>query len=104
MTIFVSRHLTQTEYSVLTTEAVIVSLLTGMYTRVWLAAGLRRRVLLESGRVNRIQFVVLSTMGHHFVGVRADELTLQTVKMRRFVLAFSCVHTVKLISKFLRRN
>lgn len=74
MSKFMSCHLAETEYSVLTAEAVIVRLFSRMCARVWLTASLGRRVLLETGCVNRVQFLMLPSMSHYFIRIRAHEI------------------------------
>ncbi len=50
------------------------------------ATVLRRREFLESGCKDRVCFLVLATMSHHFVGIRADKITFEAMEMRGFIL------------------
>lgn len=84
--VLVRRHLGQAEHRVLAAQAVIVRLLAGVHATARLAARLRRRELLEARGHDRVQLLVLAPVRHHLVGVRAHELALQTVEVRRLVL------------------
>lgn len=85
--VLVRRHLGQPEHGVLAAETVVVGLFAGVHATAGLAARLCRRELLEARGHDRVQFLVLAPVRHHFVGVRAHELALQTMEMRRLVLA-----------------
>jgi len=47
---------------------------------------LRWRELLEARRHDGVKLLMLATMGHYLIGVRAHEFTFEAVKVRRFVL------------------
>lgn len=79
-------HLRQAEHGVLTTQTMVMRLFSGMHATTRLTACLRWCELLETRGHDRIQFLVLTSVRHHFVGVRAYELALETMEMRRFVL------------------
>lgn len=83
--VLVSGHLGQAENGEAALEAVVVCLLVGVRAAVD-AAVLRRRELLESGGQDRVGFLVLPPVGHHFVRVRAHKVALETVEVRRFIL------------------
>lgn len=83
--VLVSGHLGQDENGEAALEAVVVCLLVGVRAAVD-AAVLRRRELLESGGQDRVGFLVLPPVGHHFVRVRAHKVALETVEVRRFIL------------------
>lgn len=87
VSVFVRSHLRQAEHGVLTAQTVVMRLFSGVHATARLTAGLGRCELLETRGHDRVQFLVLAPVRHHFVGVRAHELALQTVKMRRFVLS-----------------
>ena len=89
MPILVSLHLGQAEDGVLTLCAVVVGLLPVMAAPVD-QAKLGRSVLLKSGRVDRVQLLVLATVGHHLVGVGAVVVALEAVKMAARFLGVSC--------------
>lgn len=88
--VLVGRHLRQTQHGVLTAQAVVVRLFARVHATARLAARLGRRELLETRGHDGVQFLVLAPVRHHLVGVRAHELALQTVEMRRFVLTSAC--------------
>lgn len=50
------------------------------------SAGLTGSEFLKASRGDTVQLRVLPPMSHHFVGVRADEVALQTVEVRCLVL------------------
>lgn len=57
--------------------------------RVWAAVYatvLRRRKFLKSSSKDRVGFLVLATVGHHFVCICTDKVALKTMKVRRFIL------------------
>lgn len=89
VSILVRRHLTQAHHCVLTVQTVVVRLLAGMYT-ISLGAGLRGGELLKSSSHDGVEFLVLPPVCHHLVSVRADEITLETVEVRGFVLSGTC--------------
>jgi hypothetical protein len=89
--VLVGRHLGQAEHGVLAAQAVVVRLLARVHATAGLAARLRRGELLEPGGHDRVEFLVLAPVRHHFVGVGAHELALETVEVRRLVLAGTCV-------------
>lgn len=84
------RHLGQSQDGVLAAQAVVVRLLARVHATAWLTAGLRRRELLEARGHDGVELLVLASVSHHLVGVRAHELALETVEVRRLVLAGTC--------------
>lgn len=57
--------------------------------RVWAAVDatvLRRREFFKSSSKDRVGFLVLATVGHHFVCICTDKVALETMKVRRFIL------------------
>lgn len=86
--VLVRRHLRQAQHRVLALEAVVVRLLRVVVAALD-AAVLRRRVLLEAGRIDAVQLGVLPPVRHHLVGVRAHELALEAVEVRSLVAAAS---------------
>jgi len=89
----VCRHLRQTEHGVLTAQTVVVGLFARVHATARLAARLGGRELLEARGHDRVQFLMLAPVRHHLVGVRAHELALETVEVRRLVLAGACDET-----------
>ena len=75
MSVFVSFHLRQTQDCILTFSAVVMSLLAVVRTP-GRGAVLGRRELLEARREDAVQLLMLSAMGHNFVGVSAVVVTL----------------------------
>lgn len=90
MPVLVRRHLGQPEHGVLTAQTVIVRLFARVHATARLSASLCGRELLEARGHDRVQLLVLPPVRHHFVGVRAHELALETVEVRRLVLAGTC--------------
>lgn len=86
VTVLVRSHLTETEHCVLTTQAVVVRLLLAMNARVGRTARLRRCELFEPGGHDGVQLLVVSAVCDHFVRVRTDKVTLQTVEMGCLIL------------------
>ncbi len=78
----------EAEDCVLTLCAVVVCLLAVVAAAVD-EADLRGRVLLESGRVDRVKLLVLPTMGDNLVGVGAIVVAFQTVKVAARFLSVS---------------
>jgi len=74
--VLVRGHLGQAEHGVLAAQAVVVRLLARVHAPARLAARLRRRELLEARGHDRVQLLVLASVRHHLVGVRAHELAL----------------------------
>lgn len=93
MAVLVRRHLGQAENSEAALEAVVVRLLVGVRARID-ATVLRRREFLEPGGEDRVGLLVLATVGHHLVRVRANKVAFEAMKMRGFVLycAYRCQH------------
>jgi len=91
VTVLVGRHLGQAEHGVLAAQAVVVCLLAGVHATTGLATRLRRSELLEARGHDGVELLVLAPVSHHFVGVGAHELALETVEVRRLVLAGTCV-------------
>jgi len=83
--VLVSGHLSKSQDGVGALKAVVVRLFVRVRTAVH-PATLRRRKLFETGRQDRIRFLVLAPVGHHFVGVGAHKVALEAVEVRRFVL------------------
>jgi len=88
--VLVGRHLGQSQDGVLAAQAVVVRLLARVHATAGLAARLRRSELLEARGHDGVELLVLAPVSHHLVGVRAHELALQTVEVRRLVLAGTC--------------
>lgn len=80
MAVLVSAHLTKAQYRVLTAKTMVVGLLSRMGATVR-RADLTRSEFLESGRVDRIELLMLSPVRDHFVRVRADEVAFDAVEM-----------------------
>lgn len=54
------------------------------------ATRLRRRKLLEARGVDGVPLLVLPAVRHHLVGVRAHEIALEAMEVRRLVLLLAC--------------
>ena len=80
MPVFVPLHLGETQHCILTLGAVIMSLLAIVGTASH-RTKLSGSVLFKAGCHDRVQLLVLSTVGHHFVGVGAVVVALQAVEM-----------------------
>lgn len=87
--VLVRRHLTEPQHRVLALDAVVVGLLPVVAAALQLAA-LAGRELLEAGLRDRVELCMLPPVSHHLVGVRAHELALEAVEVRRLVLALVC--------------
>ena len=99
MAVLVGGHLSQSEHGVAALEAVVVRLLVGVRTGVD-ATRLRRSEFFKSGRQDRIRLLVLASVSHHFVRVRAHKVALEAVKVRRLVLHCTCAVKFALIFCF----
>lgn len=86
MPVLVGGHLCQSENGVLTGQAVVVRLLAAVLAARGPAV-LARGELLETGRLDRVELLVLPPVRHHLVRVGADELALQAVEVGRLVLS-----------------
>lgn len=82
-------HLAEAQHRVLALEAVVVRLLLVVVAALD-AARLRRRELLEAGGVDGVALLVLPPVRHDLVGVRAHEVALEAVEVRRLVLLLAC--------------
>ena len=80
-----SLHLRQTEDSILTLSAVVMSLLP-VVTAAGGGAVLGGGELLESRSQDAVQLLMLPSVRHHLVGVGAVIVTFQTVEMARTFL------------------
>lgn len=80
MSVFVGAHLCQPQHGVLTAKTVVVRLFAAMLA-VLDAAHLTRSEFFESSRLDTVQFLMLASVGHHFVCVGANEFAFQTVEM-----------------------
>lgn len=89
VSVFVGAHLCQPQHRVLTAQTVIVRLFAAMLA-ILDAAHLTRSEFFETGRLDTVQFLVLATVRHHFIGVSANEFAFETVKVRGLVLGRSC--------------
>lgn len=69
----------------MTAETVVVRLLARVRARLRVT-GLRRGELLEAGRHDGVELLVLPPVRHHLVGVRAHELALEAVEVGGLVL------------------
>ena len=88
MSKLVSFHLGQAQDSVLTLAAVVVGLL-AVVAATADQAELGRGVLLESGGVDRVQLLVLASVGHDLVRVGAVVVALQAMKVAAGLLRIS---------------
>lgn len=80
MAIFVAFHLRESQDGILTLGAMVMGLLPVVGTSPY-RTELRGRVFFEARRHDGVQLLVLATVGHHFVGVRAIVFTFQTMKV-----------------------
>ena len=80
MAIFVAFHLRESQDGILTLGAVVVGLLPVVGTSSY-RTKLRGSVFLETRCHDGVELLVLATMSHHFVGVRAVVVTFQTMKV-----------------------
>lgn len=80
MPVFVSLHLGQAQNGELALAAMVMSLFAVMGTPSD-RAKLGRGVLLEAGRHDGVELLVLPSMGHHFVGVGAVVVAFQAMKV-----------------------
>jgi len=85
-----SLHLRQTENSILTLSAVVMSLLP-VVTAAGGGAVLGGGELLEARSQDAVQLLMLPSVRHHLVGVGAVIVTFQTVEMARTFLIGTCV-------------
>lgn len=83
--VFMRRHLCQAQHGVLARQAVIMSLLAAVLAARGPAL-LARGELLEAGCLDRVELLVLPSVGDDLVRVGADEVALQAVEMGRLVL------------------
>lgn len=80
MPVLVPLHLGQAQNGELTLAAMVVSLL-AVVGAPSDRAELGRGVLFEAGRHDGVELLVLPTMGHHFIGVRAIIVAFQAMKV-----------------------
>lgn len=98
------RHLTEAQDRVLALKAVVMSLFLIMVASLD-TARLRRREFLEASGVDGVPLLVLPTVRHDFVGVRADKVTLQAVEVRCLVLLLTYhrgIDTVRTATRYVR--
>lgn len=85
-------QLSPTKYAAATPQAMIVRLLHAVTAFTTLSIQFTSRAsfivgyLPKSGVSNVFQLTVLTSMCHHFIGVRADEITFHAMEMRRLVV------------------
>lgn len=80
MAIFVAFHLGKSQDGVLTLGAVVVGLLPIMGASPY-RTKLRGSVFFEAGGHDGVQLLVLASVGHHFVGIRAIVVAFQTMEV-----------------------
>jgi len=102
--VLVGRHLGQAEHGVLAAQAVVVRLLAGVHASTGLAACLRRGELLEASGHDGVKLLMLAPVSHHFVGVGAHELALETVEVRCLVLTGTYVRRAGEENKNRKKN
>jgi len=85
VSVLVRRHLRQTQHGILALQTMIMRLLARVLT-LHSTARLTGGKFLETRRRDTVQFGVLPPMSNHLIRVCADEVALQTMKMRRLVL------------------
>lgn len=85
VSVLVRWHLRQTQHCILALQTMIMRLLARMLT-LHSSARLTGCKFLETRCRDTIQLGVLPPMSDHLIRVCADEVALQTVKMRRLVL------------------
>ena len=85
MSVFVSLHLGEAEDSVMTLSAVVVGLLS-VVTAAGCCTKLGGSELLKARGQDAVQLLMLSPVGHNFVGISAVIVTFQTVEMARTFL------------------
>lgn len=83
--VLVGAHLRKPQHRVLALQTVVVRLLAAVLA-VLHPAVLAGRELLEPGRLDRVELLVLPPVRHHLVGVGAHEVALETVEVGRLVL------------------
>lgn len=90
MPVLVRLHLRQAQDGVLTLPAVVVRLL-AVVAAPRGGAELGGGELLEAGGHDGVQLLVLASMSHHLVGVRAEVVALEAVEMTRTLLVCTCI-------------
>ena len=80
MAIFVAFHLGEPQDGVLTLGAVVVGLLPIVGASPY-RTKLRGSVFFEAGGHDGVQLLVLASVGHHFVGIRAIVVAFQTMEV-----------------------
>lgn len=80
MAIFVAFHLGEPQDGVLTLGAVVVGLLPIVGASPY-RTKLRGSVFFEAGGHNGVQLLVLASVGHYFVGIRAIVVAFQTMEV-----------------------
>ena len=89
VSVLVGLHLGQAQHGVLAFPAVVVGLLPGVTAPVD-GAVLGGGELLEACSQDAVQLLMLSTVSHHFVGVGAVIVALETVEMTGTLLIGTC--------------
>lgn len=88
MPVLVSFHLGQAQDCILTLAAMVMGLFAIVSaSRDWTELGWG--VLLKSSGHDRVQLLVLPSMSHHFIGVRAMIIALQAMEMATALLSFA---------------
>ena len=80
MAIFVAFHLGEPQDGVLTLGAVVVGLLPIVGASPY-RTKLRGRVFFKAGGHDGVQLLVLASVGHYFVGIRAIVVAFQTMEV-----------------------
>jgi len=80
MAIFVAFHLGEPQDGVLTLCAVVVGLLPIVGASPY-RTKLRGSVFFKAGGHDGVQLLVLASVGHHFVGIRAIVVAFQTMEV-----------------------
>lgn len=92
-------HLGQAQHSILAGQAVVMGLLAAVLA-IRCPAMLTRREFFEARRLYGIQLLMLPPVGDDFVRVRADEVALEAVEVRSFVLRRACGGKAEVVSRF----
>ena len=97
VSVLVGLHLGEPQHGVLAFPAVVMGLLPRVTAAVD-GAVLGRGELLEACSQDAVQLLMLPSVGHHFVGVSAVIVALQTVEMTGTLLIGTCNTMVNVIS------
>ena len=88
MAIFVALHLGEPQDGVLTLGAVVVGLLPIVGASPY-RTKLRGRVFFKARGHDGVQLLVLASVGHHFVGIRAIVVAFQTMEVAAWLLGIT---------------